>query len=87
MILKSELNAKNTITAVSAVRAAAVLVWRHNFGTIKWRLEGIKKKDMQTRWLLTMYTAWNLKHRLAISENERRYRLVTNCSDIPSIDN
>ena len=43
MILKSELNAKNTITATGAVGAAAVPVWRHNFGTIKWRLEAIKK--------------------------------------------
>jgi hypothetical protein len=87
MIVKSELNAKNKITAIAAVRAAAVPVWRHNFGTIKLRLEGIKKKYMKTRWLLTIYTVRNLKHRLAISRNERWYRLVTNCSDILSIDN
>jgi len=46
-----------------------------------------KKKYMKTRWLLTMCTVGNLKHRLAVYENERRYRLVTKCSDIPSIDN
>jgi len=46
-----------------------------------------KTNDMKTRWLLTLFTVRNLKRRLVISENERRYRLVTNCSDILSIDN
>jgi hypothetical protein len=38
MILKYELNAKNTITAIEA---AAAPVLRHNFGALKQRLEGI----------------------------------------------
>jgi hypothetical protein len=37
-ILKSELNAKNKITAIAAL---AVLVLRYNFGMINWRLEEI----------------------------------------------
>ena len=36
MILKSELNAKNKITAVGVL---AVPVLRHSFGIIKWRIE------------------------------------------------
>jgi hypothetical protein len=39
-ILKSELNAKNKITAIGAL---AVPVLRYRFGTIHWRFEEIKK--------------------------------------------
>jgi hypothetical protein len=38
MILKSELNAKNKITAIGAL---AVPVLRYRFGIINWRLEKI----------------------------------------------
>ena len=41
MILKSELNTRNKITAIGAL---AVPVLRYNFGIIKWRIEEIKKK-------------------------------------------
>ena len=41
MILKSELNAMNKITAIGAL---AVPVLRYSFGTINWRIEEIKKK-------------------------------------------
>ena len=41
MILKSELNARNKITANGAL---AVPVLRYSFGIINWRIEEIKKK-------------------------------------------
>ena len=40
MILKSELNARNKITAIGAL---AVTVLRYKFGIINWRIEEIKK--------------------------------------------
>jgi hypothetical protein len=52
MILKSELNAKNKITAVGALEAQ---VLRYSFGIINWRIEEIKKIDRKTRKILTMY--------------------------------
>ena len=52
MILKSELNARNKITAIEAL---AVPVLRYSFGTINWRTEEIKKIDRKTRKMLTMY--------------------------------
>jgi len=39
-ILKSELNARNKITAIGAL---AVPVLRYSFGIINWRIEDIKK--------------------------------------------
>ena len=45
MILKSELNAKNKITAAGVL---AVPVLRYSFGVINWRLEEIKKVDRKT---------------------------------------
>jgi len=52
MILKSELNARNEITAIGAL---AVPVLRYNFGIINWRTEDIKIIDRKTRKILTMY--------------------------------
>ena len=52
MILKSELNARNKITAIGAL---AVPVLRYSFGIINWRTEEIKKIDRETRKMLTMY--------------------------------
>ena len=52
MILKSELNARNEITATGAL---AVPVLRYNFGIINWRTEEIKIIDRKTRKILTMY--------------------------------
>jgi hypothetical protein len=40
MILKSELNARNKITAIGAL---AVPVLRYSFGIINWRIEDIRK--------------------------------------------
>ena len=40
MIMKTELNARNKITAI---RALAVPVLRYSFGIINWRIEEIKK--------------------------------------------
>jgi len=51
-ILKSELNARNKITAIGAL-AAAVL--RYSFGIINWRTDEIKKIARKTRKMLTMY--------------------------------
>jgi hypothetical protein len=52
MILKSELNARNKITATGAL---AVPVSNCSFGRIKWRTEEIKQTDRKTRKMLTMY--------------------------------
>jgi hypothetical protein len=41
MVLKSEVNAKNEITATGAL---AVPVLRYSFGIINWRLQEIKEK-------------------------------------------
>ena len=43
IILKSELNARNKITAIGAL---AVPVLRYSFGIINWRTEEIKKKKL-----------------------------------------
>jgi hypothetical protein len=45
MILKSELNARNKITAVAAL---TVPVFRYSFGIIDWRTEETKKKKKLT---------------------------------------
>jgi hypothetical protein len=52
MVLKSELNARNKITAVGAL---AVPVLRYSFGMINWRLEEIKQIYRKTIKMLTMY--------------------------------
>ena len=52
MILKSELNARNKITAIGAL---AVPVLRNSFGIINWRIEEIKQIDRKARKMLTMY--------------------------------
>ena len=44
MILKSELNARNKITAIGAL---AVPVLRYSFGIINWRIEEIKKNRQE----------------------------------------
>ena len=52
MILKSELNARNKITAIAAL---AIRVLRYSFGIINWRTEEIKKIDRKTRKMLKIY--------------------------------
>jgi flagellar basal body rod protein FlgC len=52
MILKSELKARNKITAIGEL---AVPVLRYGFGIINWRLEEIKQIDRKTRQMLTIY--------------------------------
>jgi hypothetical protein len=52
MILKSELNDRNKITAIGAL---AVPILRYSFGIINWRMEEIKQIDGKTREMLTMY--------------------------------
>ena len=51
MILKSELNARNKITAIGAL---AVPILRYSFGIINWRTEEIKK-GQGTGKMLTVY--------------------------------
>ena len=51
MILKSELHAKNKLTAIGAL---AVPVLRYSFAIINWRKEAIRKIDRKTRKVLTM---------------------------------
>jgi predicted GNAT family acetyltransferase len=52
MILKSELKARNKLTAIGAL---TVPVLRYSFGIIDWRNEEIKQIDRKTRKMLTMY--------------------------------
>ena len=52
MILKTELKAKNKITAIGA---SAVPVLKYSFGTINWRLEELRKIDRKTRKVLQIY--------------------------------
>jgi len=52
MVLKSELNVRNKITAIGAL---AVPVLRYSFGIINWRTEEIKQIYRKTRKMLTMY--------------------------------
>jgi hypothetical protein len=52
MILKSELSAKNRITAIEAL---AIPILRHSFCIINWRLKEIRKVDKKTRNILTVY--------------------------------
>jgi hypothetical protein len=52
MILNSELNTRNKITAIGAL---AVPVLRYSFGIINWRLEEMKQIDRKTRNMLTLY--------------------------------
>jgi hypothetical protein len=52
MILKSELNARNKITAIGAL---AVPVLRYRFGIIDGGIEEIKQIERKTRKMLTMY--------------------------------
>ena len=52
MILKSELNARNKITAIGALTAP---VLRYSFGIINWRIEETKLIDKTTGKIPTMY--------------------------------
>jgi hypothetical protein len=49
MILKSELNARNKITAIGAL---AVPELRYRFGIINWRFKEIKQIDRKTRKII-----------------------------------
>jgi hypothetical protein len=53
MILKSELNTRNKITATGGL---AVPVLNYSFGIINWRTAEIKEIDRRSRKMLTMYT-------------------------------
>ena len=67
MILKSELNARNKVTATGTL---AVPVLRYSFGIINWRIEDIKNR--KTRKILTMYKVHHPKaDRQAICKEER----------------
>ena len=58
MILKTELNAKNKITAIGA---SAVPVLKYSFGTINWTLEEIRKIYRKTRKVLQIHKIHNPK--------------------------
>jgi len=76
MILKSELNAKNKITATGALTAP---VLRYNFGIINWRTEEIKKIDRKTIKMLTLYKIHHPKadiDRLFVKRKEGGRELV-----------
>ena len=76
MILKSELKARNKITAIGAL---ALLVLRYSFGIINWRTEEIKKIDRKTRKMLKMYKMHHPKadiDRLYVKRKEGERGLV-----------
>jgi hypothetical protein len=76
MILKSELNAKNKITAIGTL---AIPVLRYSFGIISWRLEEIKK-IRKTGKILIMYKMHHPKadtDRLCVKGKGGRKRPVT----------
>ena len=52
MVLQSELNAGNKMTAINTL---AVPILTYSFNIINWQLQEIKKLDRKTRKLLTMY--------------------------------
>ena len=76
MILKSELNARNKITAIGAL---AVPVLRYSCGIINWRIEEIKEIDRKTRKMQTLYKMHHTKadiHRLYVNRKEGGRGLV-----------
>jgi hypothetical protein len=75
-MLKSELNARNKITAIGAL---VVPVLRYSFGIINWRLEEIKQIDRKSRKMLTLYKMHHPKAdigRLYVKRKEERRELV-----------
>jgi hypothetical protein len=82
MTLKSELNARNKFTTIGAL---AVLVLRYSFGIINWRTEDLKKIDIKTKKILTMYKMHHPKadiDRLYIKRKEGGRGLVSRRSGI-----
>ena len=76
MILKSELNARNNITAIWAL---TVPVLRYSFAIINWRIEEIKKMDRKPRKMLTVYKIHHPKadiYRLYVKRKEGGRGLV-----------
>jgi hypothetical protein len=76
MILKSELKARNKITAIGEL---AVPVLRYSFGIINWRLDEIKQIDRKTRKMLTTYKIHHPKahiDRLYVKRKEGGRELV-----------
>ena len=72
MILKSELNARNKITAIGAL---AVPVLKYSVGLINWRIEEIKEVGRKARKMLTMYKMHHPKadiDRLYVKRKEER---------------
>ena len=52
LVLKSELNAGNKITAINTL---AVPILTYSFNVVNWTLQEIRKLDRKTRKILTMY--------------------------------
>ena len=51
MVLRSELNSSNKITAVNTL---AIPVFAYSFNIINWQMQEIKKRDAKTRKIMTM---------------------------------
>jgi hypothetical protein len=76
IILKSELNARNKITATGAL---PIPVLRYSSGIINWRIEDIKKLTEKSRKILTMYKVHHPKadiDRLYVKRKEEERGLV-----------
>jgi len=56
MILKSELNANNRITAIEAL---AIPILGYSFCIINWRLKETRKDERKTRKIPTMYKVYH----------------------------
>jgi len=78
MILKSELNVRNKITAIGAL-VVPVLRYSFDIRVINWRIEELKQIDRKTRRMLTMYKMHHPKadiDRLHVKRKEGGRRLV-----------
>ena len=58
LILKSKLNGKNKVTAISTW---AVAIFRYGIGIIQWKASELKGLDRKSRKTITMYGGLHLK--------------------------
>ena len=77
VILKSNLNSKNTI---SAVNSRVISIVRYSAGILRWTVNDIKEPDRKTRKMLTLHIMFHKKgdvDRLYMSRQEGGRRLIS----------